>query len=64
MTHIFAAIDNPSPGVWVDGVEGAEFGEGPVVVPVPVLFAAPEDEGCFLFLLFYFENRDINDTDH
>lgn len=43
---------NISPGVCVDGVEGAELGEGPVVFAVPVLLAGPEDEtGCFLFLL-------------
>lgn len=43
----------PSPGVWVEGVEGCEFGEGPTVFPVQVLLAAPEEEGPFLFLLFY-----------
>lgn len=37
-----------SPGVWVEGVEGAELGEGPVVFAVPELLAGPEDEtGCF-----------------
>lgn len=48
------AIASPSPGVWVDGVDGWEFGEGPMVFPVPVLLAAPEDEGPFLFRLFYY----------
>jgi hypothetical protein len=44
-------MDITSPGVCVDGVEGAEFGEGPAVLAVPVLFAGPEDDaGCFLFL--------------
>lgn len=48
------AIATPSPGVWVDGVDGWEFGEGPIVFPVPVLLAAPEDEGPFRFRLFYY----------
>jgi hypothetical protein len=35
----------------VDGVDGAEFGEGPAVLAVPVLFAGPDEfVGCFLFL--------------
>ena len=42
-------IATPSPGVWVDGVDGCELGEGPTVFPVQVLLAAPE--GPFLFLL-------------
>lgn len=34
----------------MDGVDGAEFGEGPVVLAVPVLFAGPEELAtCFLF---------------
>lgn len=49
--RIFAAAAAPSPVVWVDGVDGGEL-VGPTVFPVPVLFAAPDDEGCFLFLLF------------
>lgn len=50
-----AGIDITSPGVWVDGVEGAELGEGPVVLAVPVLLAGPEDDtGCFLFLPVWF----------
>lgn len=45
------AMDMTSPGVCVDGVEGAEFGDGPAVLAVPVLFAGPDDDaGCFLFL--------------
>jgi hypothetical protein len=36
----------------VDRVDGGELAEGPTVLPVPVLFAGPEDVGCFLFLLF------------
>ena len=43
------AVLIPSPGVCVDG---GELGEGPTVFPVPVLLAAPEEECCFLFLLF------------
>lgn len=40
-------IDITSPGVCVDGVEGAELGEGPAVFAVPELFAGPDDEtGC------------------
>ena len=45
-----AGIDITSPGVWVDGVDGAELGEGPAVFAVPELLAGPEDDtGCFLF---------------
>ena len=45
------AMEITSPGVWIDGVEGAEL--GPAVFPVPVLFAGPdEDAGCFLFRPF------------
>jgi hypothetical protein len=34
----------------VEGVEGAELGEGPAVFAVPELLALPEDEpGFFLF---------------
>jgi len=47
------AVAIPSPGVWVDGVDGWEL-EGPTVFPVPVLLAGPEDEGPFLFRLFYY----------
>ena len=48
-------IDITSPGVCVDGVEGAELGEGPAVFAVPELLAGPEeDTGCFLFLPFWF----------
>lgn len=44
-------MDITSCGVCVDGVEGAELGEGPAVFAVPVLLAGPEEEfGCFLFL--------------
>jgi len=43
-------IDITSPAVCVDGVEGADPGEGPVVFAVPELLAGPEDDGCFLFL--------------
>lgn len=44
-------MDITSPGVCVDGVEGAELGEGPAVFAVPELFAGPEEFGCcFLFL--------------
>lgn len=44
-----------SPGVCVDGVEGAELGEGPAVLAVPELLAGPEDDtGCFLFLPVWF----------
>ena len=40
--------------VWVDGVEGAELGEGPVVFAVPELLAGPDDDpGCFRFLPFW-----------
>lgn len=50
-----AGIEITSPGVWVDGVEGAELGEGPAVFAVPELLAGPEDDtGCFLFLLVWF----------
>lgn len=50
-----AGIEITSPGVWVDGVEGAELGEGPAVFAVPELLAGPEDEtGCFLFLPVWF----------
>lgn len=43
-------IDMTSPGVWVEGVEGAELGLGPAVFAVPELFAGPDDDtGCFLF---------------
>jgi len=51
------AIATPSPGVWIDGVDGWEL-EGPSVFPVPVLLAAPEDVGPFLFRLFY--NMHVN----
>lgn len=35
----------------MDGVDGAELGEGPAVFAVPELLAGPEDDtGCFLFL--------------
>lgn len=41
-------IEITSPGVCVDGVEGAELGEGPAVFAVPELLAGPEDDtGCF-----------------
>ncbi len=44
------AMDMTSAGVWVDGVDGAEFGEGPAVLAVPELFAGPEEFAvCFLF---------------
>lgn len=44
-------IEITSPGVCVEGVEGAELGDGPAVLAVPELLAGPEDEtGCFLFL--------------
>lgn len=50
-----AGIEITSPGVWVDGVEGAELGEGPAVLAVPELLAGPEDDtGCFLFLPVWF----------
>jgi hypothetical protein len=43
-------MDIASPGVWVDGVEGAELGDGPAVFAVPELLALPDDEtGFFLF---------------
>lgn len=48
------AVAIPSPGVWVDGVDGWELGDGPTVFPVPVLLAGPEDEGPFLFRLLYY----------
>lgn len=42
-----------SPGVCVEGVEGAELGEGPAVFPVPELLAGPDDEiGCLRFRTF------------
>lgn len=48
-------IDITSPAVWVEGVEGAELGEGPAVFAVPELLAGPEDDmGCFLFLPVWF----------
>lgn len=48
-------IDITSPAVWVEGVEGAELGEGPAVLAVPELLAGPEEDiGCFLFLPFWF----------
>lgn len=48
-------IDITSPGVWVEGVDGAELGEGPAVFAVPELLAGPEDvTGCFLFLPVWF----------
>lgn len=53
------AVVIPSPGVWVDG---GELGEGPTVFPVPVLFAAPEEECCFLFLEFCNQKQKANDT--
>ena len=34
-------------------MDGCELGEGPTVFPVPVLLAAPEEVGPFLFRLFY-----------
>ena len=50
-----AGIDITSPGVWVEGVEGAELGDGPVVFAVPELLAGPDEEpGCFLFLPIWF----------
>lgn len=49
---IVPVIATPSPVVWVDGVDGGEL-EGPTVFPVPVLFAGPEEVGCFLFRLFW-----------
>ena len=57
-----AGIDITSPGVWVEGVEGAELGDGPVVFAVPVLLAGPdEDPGCFLFLpIWFFETLKCN----
>lgn len=43
-------IDNPSAGVCVEGVEGAELGDGSALFAAPELFAGPEDDpGCFLF---------------
>lgn len=48
------AVFNPSQGVCVDD---GELGEGPAVFPVPVLLAAPEEEGCFLFLLFWWQKQ-------
>lgn len=53
---MFPAIATPSPVVCVDGVDGWEF-EGPKVFPVPVLFAAPDEVVCFLFLLFYMKKE-------
>lgn len=44
------AVFIPSPGVCVDG---GELAEGPTVFAVPVLLAGPEEECCFLFLLFW-----------
>lgn len=50
-----AGIDITSPGVCVEGVEGAELGDGPAVFAVPELLAGPEeDTGCFLFLPVWF----------
>lgn len=52
--EVALCITSP-PGVWVDGVEGAELGDGPAVFAVPELFAGPEDDtGCFLFLPFWY----------
>ena len=49
--------DIASPGVWVEGVEGAELGEGPAVFAVPELLALPEDEpGFFLFFAVWTTN--------
>lgn len=49
-------IDITSPGVCVEGVDGAELGEGPAVFAVPELLAGPEDDtGCFLFLPWFLE---------
>ena len=46
-------IDMVSPGVSVEGVEGAELGQGPVVFIVPELLAGPDDEiGCLRFRPF------------
>lgn len=44
-------MDMTSLGVCVDGVEGAELGDGPpAVFPVPELLAGPDEEtGCFRF---------------
>ena len=48
-------IDITSPGVWVEGVEGAELGDGPAVLAVPELLAGPDDDtGCFLLRAFWF----------
>ena len=47
-------IDMTSPGVCVEGVDGAELGEGPAVFAVPELLAGPEDTGCFRFLPVWF----------
>lgn len=49
-----AGIDITSPGVCVEGVDGAELGDGPAVFAVPELLAGPEDAGCFLFLPGWF----------
>lgn len=35
-----------SPGVSVEGVEGPELGQGPVVFIVPELLAGPDEIGC------------------
>jgi len=61
-----AGIEITSPGVWVEGVEGAELGEGPAVFAVPELLAGPEDDtGCFLFLpLWFFETLKCNKENH
>jgi hypothetical protein len=52
--------------VWVEGVEGAELGEGPAVFAVPELLAGPEeDTGCFLFLpVGFFETLRCNKENH
>lgn len=40
----------------MEGVEGAELGEGPAVLAVPELLAGPDDEtgGCFLLRIVWF----------
>lgn len=45
----------PSPGVYVDA---GELGDAPTVLPVPVLLAGPEEECCFLFLLFCLKHKE------
>lgn len=49
-----AGIDITSSAMDIDGVEGAELGNRLMLYAVPMLLIWPDDVNCFLFLVPYF----------